>query len=116
MINMTIQQFIETAIEGGWKDIRVKINTTPEERNAYLGVEEIMQAIVDRRYFPLIALDPEAWKAVDKILKFEKSWLDPSECVVCEYPGYQDAVEAKMYAMIKHLLKGGTLEEYIATL
>lgn len=89
---MTIQQFIEAAIEGGyrnnWFDEETKTDFTCE---IYGDAELIWGAC------PNIFLDPEAWKAVEKSTG-KYHW------------------ELRMFNMIRALIKGKTLEEYIATL
>ncbi len=104
--NMTIKQFIETAIEGGYTNNWFQDLKVDEQQEVFGTAEDIWKMC------PNIFLDPEAWKAVGKV----KQWDDVSDCVACDYPGWQLSVPAKMHGMIKALLKGQTLEEYIETL
>ena len=99
---MTIKQFVQTAFEGGW---------TPK----WLSDESFN--LKDDGYLPYyinsrILLDPEAWRAVDKV----KQWDDVPDCAACDYPGWQNSMHAKMHGMIKAVIEGKTLEEYIETL
>lgn len=84
---MTIQQFIEAAKEGGYNHKGgIDIYTTSEE----------------------ILLSPEAWKAVGKVKEFKPRiwWSSQTEEIAEQY----------MFEMIYRLYRGGSLEEYIATL
>lgn len=103
---MKIKEFIEAAIEGGWK------NTFPKIITDDIHSEQFMTIYLQSRYFPIVALDPEAWKAVGKV----KGWDGGYDCGSCEYPGAQDDPKYHMSEMVKALCKGKTLEEYIATL
>lgn len=95
---MTIQTFIEKAIEGGW--------TQPPEGTA-------AQMFMHQTIF----LDPEAWKAVGKV---EGWWhctvhVDGGEEVRCEDPKHDDWFK-NMHRMIDALAEGKSIEEFITTL
>lgn len=102
---MTIQQFIEAAIEGGWENKHLPLMKTED------GVSgEVMTRMYWTTMFPVIALDPEAWKAVGKV----KGWFN-------ELPSKDKKIitvqwMSKMHMMINALIKGKTLQEYIKTL
>jgi len=86
-MTMTIKQFIENAVEGGWK---------PTD-DFQLTFEESMHRIL---------LDPEAWEAVEKA-----GWWEPDNHV--ERP---EEWMYKMRWMIDALIEGKSIEEYIETL
>lgn len=95
---MTIQEFIECCIEGGYKFPRKSVFTL--NNGDVIAVESFI-------------LNPKAWEAVAKV----KDWRnDEGECGACEYPNSMEGPEVYMYRMIKALCNGSTLEEYIATL
>lgn len=91
---MTIKQFIEAAIEGGWENKELPTISTEQS-----SMGEVITAMYWRKMLPVIALDPGAWKAVGKV----KGWPEGYEI---EFAGN----------MIRALWAGKTLEEYIATL
>lgn len=88
---MTIEQFIEKAIQGGWKPEHLSRDRT----------------LMRMKAFQAAILDPSAWKAVGKV-KESEGRLDPSYAS-------KWAKEA-MHRMIDFLAEGKTLEEYISTL
>lgn len=101
---MTIQSFIEKAIEGGW--IPYSYETPVPDNGA------IQKAIL---------LDPLAWKAVGKA----EGWK--GSCDVCgsrtalncsgsDGGGIMDTWLWYMHRMIDALAEGKTIEEYLATL
>ena len=88
---MTIKQFIEKAIEGGWKS-EVLWGTAKQ--------------YVSDRNLPTMFLDPEAWKAVAKVEGWNVGW-------------YGKNVPSWHYAMLKlidALAEGKTIEQYLETL
>jgi len=109
---MTIQQFIEAAIEGGWKNDGQKVTNSLQK--------DVTRALFSPQMTRLtslqdMCLDPEAWKAVGKV----KGWAemcDPycrfENCADCSDEGAMQ----KMAKMLPFLWSGKTLEEYIATL
>lgn len=104
---MTIKEFIEVAIEGGWN---YKNTTNPRAHNFGLWVES-GRGIDDNIIYSQVLLDPEAWKAVGKV----KGW-EGGDCPTCGYVFDQEEPLYHMSQMIYTLCKGKTLEEYIATL
>lgn len=132
---MTIQQFIEKAIEGGWKDLhsfqhyngywaRVSLKETTVIENAETGEEETVQ-VAQAFKLEEILLDPEAWKAVGKV----EGWH--GYCYACDeiwddgehYCGPDGVVGIgmdghiyRMHGLIDHLAEGGTIESYLAGL
>ena len=108
---MTIKQFIEKAIEGGWeskishgKDFSVGLDgeifytNLNENRVRTFGVGEIL-------------LDPKAWEAVGKV----EFWGDTVEAKSGQAYKTRDYKE-KMHRMIDALVEGKTIEEFIKTL
>lgn len=95
---MTIPQFIETAIEGGWwpKPHHYAIEFVegePKERLTNYGA---------------ILLDPEAWKAVGKV----EGWAEPE----LEEVGLLEVWKQKFISMARALAEGKTPEQYLETL
>lgn len=109
---MTIKQFIESAIEGGW------VNNFINPKSPV----EMMYLLAEHKY--QMFLDPKAWKAVGKV----KGWSDRTSrvcvCGMCRIPDEQlerliwasQMAEHHMHMMVMNLFMGVTLEEYIATL
>ena len=103
------EKFIKTAIEGGWKfnhkqyDWCENINDCPE----------------------LILLDPEAWKAVGKVMGW-REWLcscgkhyDKSgaiKCPKCKKLGANHSFEKYMHQMIDVIAQGGDIDTYLLDL
>lgn len=95
---MTIQEFITTAIEGGY------VNNYLNPRS----VAEMQYLLAESKH--MILLDPNAWKAVGKV----KGW-DTFEGS-SKFPNIRQVWHVLMLEMIESLVEGKTLEEYIATL
>lgn len=123
---MTAQQFIEKAIEGGWKpfpDERVHKKVEIDESGSW--VVFTTKVNVRSRIVAEILLDPLAWQAVGKVERWDIGWqcddcgarhiCDGENCVAGgthPYGFYRKA----MYGLIDHLIGGGTIESYLATL
>lgn len=120
---MTIQQFIEKALEGGYEPAKIKLPP------GYKWTAEM----VFQNYYgqPTFLLDPEAWKAVGSTIngcwackgkkfftKFGSKELDlESSCGNCGGTGSRvNEVERMMVGMIRALCDGKTVEEYLETL
>lgn len=98
---MTIQQFIEKAIEGGWRP-------KPEhESNSMIFGPQLTNALF---------LDPEAWKAVGKVEGWPKLANQLEENEVEFQDGVMLASTFYMHRMIDALAEGKSVEEYLATL
>ncbi len=99
--NMKIKQFIEKAIEGGWRHLYHPENILLSKN----WEEEVLNDMV---------LDPLAWKAVmgDKLVKIDE------ENVGEDF--YETVVMVKwkwhMHQMIDVLAEGKSIEEFIKTL
>lgn len=113
---MTIQQFIEKAIEGGWNEgyivyechpevVALRKRQTPMPRT----LEEIanLELVLDPHQ---IFLDPEAWKAVGKVEEWEQ------EPVRGEEVQYKGGWHLQMVRMIDAVAGGKTIEQYLETL
>lgn len=88
---MTIKEFIEKAIEGGWK------------YNDYCDGK----GCEDRHIF----LDPLAWQAVGKV-----HWGDGALQMNSKYGFRLYVWKDQMHRMIDALAEGKTLEEFISTI
>ncbi len=109
---MSIKDFIEEAIEGGWKSNTFKelkfiqfwgneivLNYTGEDGNRH-----------EWKYnYSAILLDPEAWKAVGKTERWGGTDRN-------EQGGLSRSWFIKMKKMIDALAEGKTIEQYLETL
>jgi len=108
---MKTKEFIEKAIEGGWKK---EINTVDGLRPEQFTIEYVV-------------MDPKAWEAVGRVEGWDDDIEDnivycrgdhqiskPKDCFDCyeELTVYKDY----MHQMIDHLVSGGTIESYLETL
>lgn len=127
---MTVQQFIEKAIEGGW-DIRKGIGL-PDGMNISPSLESAAAGPLLHR----ILLDPLAWQAEGKVEGWQERCMDCDGDVVRretpEYPNLPNGLSwcpnrcpakrfmqgwhHKMHLMITALAEGKTLEQYLETL
>lgn len=104
---MTIQSFIETAIKGGWcpKDQQGNEIELQGQENHPVVLQEL-------KNIHKILLDPLAWEAVGKV----KGWNSKERQVIHVESFPYEEWQGNMVRMIHELLKGRTIEEYIATL
>ncbi len=85
---MTIKQFIQKAIEGGWEVkkatalIKLELSVIPE----------------------VVLLDPLAWQAVGKVEEWNSAKTS------------QDPWDSQMIAMTQALIEGKTIDEFLKTL
>ncbi len=104
--NMTIQTFIEKAIEGGWKD-------------PFVQSEHFRHDILYGISYPVYAmlLDPLAWQAVGKVEGKENQYE--------RFTIWRDTLDgevktlwwtAQMHMMIDALAEGKSIEEFLTTL
>jgi len=128
---MTIKEFIEAAVEGGWRQIDPQTNKKYEDEDwDYLKSLFINKP---KSLITVVVLDPKAWKAVGKVMMKHRTcincgncnWKDSEkypnteECIDC---GFKDDTRTysfareKMTKMVQELCNGQTLEEYISTL
>lgn len=109
---MTIPEFIEAAIEGGWSDKTHFYNLIDSDGNP------IRSAVA------MLVLDPLAWKAVGKVKGWGETTSRTCICGMCvipdeQYPRkiWEDRIAQEMMTrMVIALNDDKTLEEYIATL
>lgn len=86
---MTIEQFIEKAIQGGWKPEHLSRDRT----------------LMRMKAFQAAILDPSAWKAVGRVEGFPHN------------EGMADQWwQSRMHRMIDTLAEGKTIEQYLETL
>lgn len=96
---MTISQFIQKAIEGGYKHSNYNLQKIVDD-----GMEESPSLIKE------LVINPEVWRAVGKI----EGW-DNAECdgkILDDKNHYQ----VKMHQMIDFLADGRSIEYFIKTL
>lgn len=91
---MTIPEFLEKAIEGGWSNrFEHKSNT------GFPCTEQIL-------------LDPLAWQAVGKIAGWSSA--NPKSIAASMYG--EEGWKWNMHGMVNALIEGKTIEEFISTL
>lgn len=112
---MTIKQFIEKAIEGGWKS-----NLYTDEQ--WENVKEMYSSSGINDW----QLDPLAWQAVGKVEGWRERYCksgcgcpepygDGSHEFSCVWSG-ENEWHSKMHRMIDALAEGKSIEEFISTL
>lgn len=103
---MTINAFIENAIEGGWTYMGSKTWKARAGRITFYSKENYPFHTSEEK----ILLDPLAWQAVGKVEgwpeKKEDGFMQPCP------NGWLD----RMHQMITSLAKGKTIEEFLKTL
>lgn len=105
---MTIKQFIEKAIEGGWDDTNYAFGSKQPDEKWKVGAWE---------YDEKIFLDPKAWQAVGKVegwKKTRKEWSYREGNSTTIY--LLDRAENEMHEMIDVLCAGKTIEEFLKTI
>lgn len=118
---MTIQQFIEKAIEGGWREsLEIdRIDFEPKEvhGNADFNGDQIVELYHADMLWTTrtssILLDPDAWKAVGKV----EGWNVPV-FYLGEYAHSKSLQNwlGAMLGMVLALADGKTIEQYLETL
>ncbi len=129
-MHMTIQQFIETAIEGGWPEQwDPKETSRLSMRYVKASDYKFLDWYPEKLYITSIFLDPKAWEAVGKV----RGWSEESvyqKHIKMDPESRKDLGDFAedladhtrsnyvdhMHAMIDAVCSGKTLEEYIATL
>lgn len=104
---MTIQEFIEKAIKGGWDDTEYAFVCTPD------GNSRLAWLVGNWEYDEKIFLDPKLWQAVGKV----EGWSElktPNRSPVGQYEA--GSWFFHMHRLIDALAEGKTIEEYLATL
>lgn len=122
---MTIQQFIEAAIEGSY-DYKTRLQIEGIQKYNDQGKmvsweEEDYIRTIQQDDFERMILDPEAWKAVGKVKGWENIEMSMYDITQeNDRWGYKAVMKPQwmwfMQKMIQELCTGKTLEEYIATL
>jgi len=105
---MTTKQFIEKAIEGGWKPQ----NPNGPDDNPQIALEaweELEGNILQQTVLHAIVLDPLAWKAVGKVEGWKVTYNGRKEWVNKQWL-------QKWHALIDALAEGKSIEEYLKTL
>lgn len=108
---MTIQEFIEKAIEGGWDDTEYAFVCTPD------GNSRLAWLVGNWEYDEKIFLDPKLWQAVGKV----EGWQYADSKHLISYRGVETLVPngdwaERMHEMIDSVNSGKTIEEYLSTL
>lgn len=116
---MTTEQFIEKAIEGGWKEsFFPRFDNPITKATPGVWLDPHLPTI---EWFPLsaILLDPEAWKAVGKV----ERWRDDeheSNHSFRDRPGSLTRLlygwEYRWHEMLHDLEEGKSIESYLETL
>lgn len=124
---MTIKEFIEKAIEGGWFPVGKGFNTSyswhaEDDYHTWVfdfDVDDVERARMDRAE---ILLDPKAWQAVGKVEGWEV-YVDKFGSLNAGEESKRDILSKmqrswhyKMHQMIDALAEGKSLEESIKTL
>ena len=111
---MTITQFIERAIEGGWGS-----GLVPEHLRNATTIQLFMSDQPAQK--SVMLLDAYAWKAVGKV----EGWCKYAVCALdgestCNrerhFAAYPGEYIYKMHRMIDALAEGKTIEQYLETL
>ena len=115
---MTPEQFVEKAIEGGWKeflDFSFLYNIGNTVTLEYGKTKETVEKLLHE-----ILLDPNAWEAVGKSLGWEKELFElQGNSIFDSFEGnevFKQKYFVEMHQMIDHLIDGGTIESYLGTL
>lgn len=104
---MTINQFIEKAIEGGWKPNKLNSAFAWEEKSVTHGFQ------IDKRD---AILDPEAWKAVGRVKAWSKKDYGTISVFDFKFPMVTDEWLYNMHRMIDALVEGKSIEQYLETI
>lgn len=113
---MTIPKFIEKAIEGGWNpDVSVyRMKLSKRTISAQMEIAG--------EFYKAWFLDPEAWKAVGKVIGKEVSPTGPFDETNQNYTDKERdeiatfVAKTYMHRMIDALAEGKTIEQFIETL
>ena len=104
---MTIQEFIQSAVEGGWENpLPYVVPNEPSEKE----YGHIMTELMWHRFFPIVAMDCNAWIAVG----MSRGWNK-----VDNVADWKDGIPTwanKMRCLTDALIEGKTIEDYLKTL
>ena len=110
---MTIKDFIQKAIEGGWENKLFWFKVKESEDSPVEIVDTSMNNINS------ILLDPLAWQAVGKVEGWEKKHYRGCEYKLrgqCTPICSEDSWTLYIHEMIDALCEGKTIEQYLETL
>jgi hypothetical protein len=105
---MTIQQAIQKAIEGGWKNILPTITTKDSD------IGEVMNALLLWQMLPLATGDPLFWQALGKAMGWEErrcTCEDYSSNCRCQFTWLYH-----WHCFLDILADGGSPESFFASL
>lgn len=115
---MTIKQFIEKAIEGGWKGNVLDKSAELYHCNGSLvvlrGWTGKQQTTYEMNLYEIL-LDLEAWKAVGKVEGWKIEKIPPPNELGSRVLGADEYI-SKMHQMIDALCEGKSAEDFIKTL
>lgn len=111
---MTIQTFIERAIEGGWEPLLAHEVHFANWNNRSASHKEVRASYVLHE----ILLDPLAWKAVGKVEGWNNVHENGQECYHGDCSCHDSGCTWRqwMHGMIDALAEGKTIEQYLETL
>lgn len=125
---MTIKEFIEKAIEGGWREdemngdfIKVWEPDALNYRVEFKREDGMFDYFCISTRPEVTLLDPKAWKAVGKVEGWEDKFYaeakaDNSGAYTANSSQWKSEANWHMHQMIDHIIEGGTVESYIETL
>ena len=118
---MSVKQFIENAIKGGWHKLERPFYGTPFGKGSEGFWEDGEDAMRYEHLPPIheILLDPKAWEAVGRALgnKDEMRCISQKcDTVQCEYAGYWDWKRKMVGLMEAIVYSDWTPEKYIESL
>ena len=109
---MTIKQFIEKAIEGGYALQSTGMDLAAKHTvQSFLANKEMFPDLLPLWIVNTILFDPLAWQAVGRVEGWDKIMPDDG------YGGeFIENCHTKMHRMIDFIYEGKTVEEYLGTL
>lgn len=116
---MTIKEFIEKAIEGGWQpfsDTKVRKIFEVEENEIETMIIFYDKVNVRRYSLPLVILDPKAWKAVGKVEGTDGDMVSKYAVPTEIEPEMIPLWQYKMLGLIEALIEDKSIEDYLKTL
>jgi hypothetical protein len=119
---MTIQNFIEKAIEGGWKPSEAHSSDVTVLRDGIVFTD--LDKGVLSMALEQVFLDPEAWKAVGRVqgwdVEVNKTGETHDDYLLMDDHSWVSSGRKKwhhkMHAMIDALAEGKSIEDFINTL
>lgn len=118
---MTTKEFIEKAIEGGWRwkyfpgdEHKFRIGDEMKDKSGVVGIWEKSQSSFHISIQDLM-LDPKAWQAVGKVEGWDWEGIT-QQLGAYEANRKMPAWQYQMHRMIDALCEGKTIDEYLQTL